>query len=170
MSYEITVKKFLSPEEHAHFLKNLRTATEFNRVLIKTLLHTGARAQEVLNIRPEDLDHQNKSVFIRGLKNSNNRELPFPPKLFAELARLARENPYTPIFDICYQRLYQIWTHHCPVKKGPHSARHTVGINLYKKTNNLNLVKLVLGHKSISNTMIYSEYTFSRSELRKLVL
>ena len=170
MSYQLSKDKHLTDEELEHFKRNLKSATPFNKTLILMLLHTGARASEVLNITEADLDHKQKTVMIRGLKDSNDRELPLPPKLFAETARLARENPNGKPFDISYQRLYQIWRFHCPVEKGPHSARHTVGLNLYKKHNNLNLVKLVLGHKAISNTMIYAEYAFTQNELRKLVL
>lgn len=170
MSYAITKEKFLNPSELKYFYKIISKATPFNRLLIKMLLHTGARAQEILNIQANDLDLENKTVMIRGLKKSNDRELPLPPQLFAKLLEQSRVEPTRPVFDISYIRLYQIWNEHCPTRgKGPHAARHTVGINLYKKHNNLNLVKLVLGHKSITNTIIYSEYVFKTSELRKLV-
>ena len=147
---------------------NLKTAKPLNAALIWTLLLTGARAQEVLNITHKDLDHQNKTILIRGLKNSNDREIPIPNWLFKSITKL------TPVdgrpFPISYPRLWQIWTFHCKAKKGPHSARHSFAINLYKRTNNLNLVKLALGHKSISNSIIYAEYAFTTSELRKLIV
>ncbi len=168
--YKISKEKFLNDDELAHMKKIIAKATPFNRLLIKMLLHTGARATEILNIVHDDLDLTNKTVLIRGLKGSNSRELPLPPKIFSDLLFLARANPYTPVFNISYQRLWQIWTEHCPVRKGPHSARHTVGINLHKKHKDLNLVKIVLGHKSITNTMVYAEYNYSQTELRRLVL
>jgi integrase len=168
--YEITKKKFLSPKELEHFQKVIKTATHFNRALLETLLFTGARAQEVLNLKWCDFDKDQRTLLIHGLKDSNDRELPIPATLFHLINKLPASSIDNRIFPVSYQRLYQIWTHHCPVRKGPHSARHTVGINLYKKTNNLNLVKLVLGHRSIVNTMIYSEYEFSNNELKKLIL
>lgn len=170
--YELNQFKHLSDEELAHLKRNTKTSSLRDRTLIHILIHTGARATEVLNITPQDLNHKDKTVFIRGLKNSADRELPLPPRLFEALAALALLNCDTGlVFPIKYQRLKQIWDWHCPVRgKGPHAARHTVGINLYKKTNNLNLVKLVLGHRSIANTMIYSEYVFSKRELKKLIL
>lgn len=167
--YEVTKDKFLTDEELKHLRANLKTATNFNRTLIETLLHTGARAKEVLNITVQDLNLADRSVMIRGLKGSADRELPFPPKLFARLRGLASTDPIGRVFPISYPRLYQIWKFHQPTK-GPHSARHTLGIQLYRKHKDLQLVKTVLGHRSVSNTMIYSNYVFSQAQLRKLIL
>lgn len=38
----------------------------------------------------------------------------------------------------------------------PHKLRHTCGTNLYAQTKDIYLVKEVLGHKNIANTMIYT--------------
>ncbi len=169
-TYAITKDKFLNESEMLALEENLKTATLMNATLIWTLLLTGARAQEVLNITTKDLDHENGTILIHGLKKSNNREIPIPRWLFKDILKLPVDPANGRPFPIGYQRLYQVWTYHCAAKKGPHSARHAFAINLYKRTNNLNLVKLALGHKSISNTIVYSEYAFTTSELRKLIV
>src|SRR5262245_2234584 len=68
-----------------HILNSFRDKDPRNCTLFWTLLHTGARAQEALNLRVEDLNTFDESVFIHGLKGSNDRELPVPSWLFKRL-------------------------------------------------------------------------------------
>jgi integrase/recombinase XerC len=56
------------------------------------------------------------------------------------------------------------------VPKKFHSLRHTFAIELYQKTKDLRLVQVALGHRNITNTMIYADYVYSQQELRKLIL
>ena len=74
------------------------------------------------------------------------------------------------LFPISYSRLIQIWEHYRPTHKKFHSLRHTFAIRLYKKTKDLRLVQVALGHRNITNTMIYADYVYSQQELRKLIL
>jgi integrase len=139
-----------------------------NALLLALALATGARAQELLNIRTEDLNDHDQSVLIRGIKGSNDRELPLRSELFATLEKLPAIEGR--IFPISYHRLHQIWLNYRPVHKKFHSLRHTFAIRLYRKTKDLRLVQVALGHRNISNTMIYADYLYSQAELRKLIL
>lgn len=144
-----------------------------NVLLLRMALHTGARATELLNIKVADLDTRSKSVFIYGIKGSNDRELPLQPKLFSQLMSFVTseklEGPQL-LFDISYPRLVQIWLNYRPVHKSFHSLRHTFAIRLYKKTRDIRLLQFALGHRNIANTMIYADYVYSQEELRRLIL
>jgi integrase/recombinase XerC len=107
---------------------------------------------------------------IRGLKNSNDREIPLNSRFFEELQRYSQGLSGTRLFDIGYQRLYQIWELYRPIPKKFHSLRHTFAIELYQKTKDLRLVQVALGHRNITNTMIYADYVYSQQELRRLIL
>lgn len=135
-------------------------------LLIGLALHTGARASEILAIQAADLNHHDKSVMVRGIKGSNDREIPLPSKFYDKLRAYA-EPLDGRLFPISYPRLVQIWHEYRPVKKKFHSLRHTFAIRLYEKTRDLRLVKIALGHRSIVNTMIYADYHYATSELRK---
>jgi integrase/recombinase XerC len=134
------------------------------------LIYTGARAQEALNIRGTDLNLETETVFIRGLKGSDDRELPLPSWLFKQLVELRAKHTGEFLFPISYPRLDQIWREYRPVKKKLHSLRHTFAIRLLRKTGNLRLVQVALGHRSISNTMVYASYQYQAEELKKLIL
>ena len=165
-------KYLLDPEIDRlnHILESFGNKDSRNCTLLWLLLHCGARAQEVLNLRPEDLNTFDQSVFIRGLKGSSDREIPLPDWLFKRLEAEASRATGEVIFSITYNRLRQVWTLYRPVHKKLHALRHTFAIRLFKKTKDLRLIQVALGHRNITNTMIYADYIYSQEELRKLIL
>lgn len=171
--YSLNKNKYLLPPE-VERLKKIITDFEVkdprNCLLIGLGLRTGGRAQELLNLTMADLNTYDESVFIRGLKNSNDREIPLHSDFFKRLHRFASQQDGRHVFGISYHRLYQIWELYRPVPKKFHSLRHTFAIELYQKTKDLRLVQVALGHRNITNTMIYADYVYSQQELRKLIL
>jgi integrase/recombinase XerC len=172
-------KYLLEPEADRleYLLKSHLSTDPRNSLLLLAALHTGARARELLNARFEDLNPYEETLFIHGIKGSNDREIPLYPWLFKELQKLKGASPSSrtkvhphQIFPVSYQRLRQIWGLYRPVDKKFHSLRHTFAIRLFKKTKDLRLVQVALGHRNITNTMIYADYIYSQQELRRLIL
>lgn len=171
--YSLNKNKYLLDPEVDRLLKILDTYKDDdlrNCTLLWMLLNTGARAQEILNLTKTDLNPHEETVLIRGLKGSNDRELPLPRWLFQRIQKVADQSPEERIFPITYNRLRQIWELYRPIPKKIHSLRHTFAIRLFKKTRDLRLVQVALGHRNITNTMIYADYVYSQQELRKLIL
>ncbi len=140
-------------------------------LLISIALRTGARAAELLQLRHADLNAYDATVFIRGVKGSNDREIPLPQIWFDRLQTYSHSLVEKEgLFPIGYHRLRQIWDWHRPTAKKFHSLRHTFAIRLYRKTKDLRLVQVALGHRNITNTMIYADYIYSQQELKKLIL
>lgn len=137
-------------------------------VMLKLALATGARAQEILNLTGADLDESSHSVYIRGLKNSNDRDIPVDKVLFAQVKALADKSQGR-IFAISYPRLVVIWEFYRPVKKKFHSIRHTFAIELYRRTKDLLLVQAALGHRNIQNSLVYTTHLY-QTEMLKNVL
>lgn len=162
-------KYLLDPEVEKlnYLLQSHQEKDARNCALLWTALHTGARAQEILNLRKQDLNSYDETVYLKGLKGSNDREIPVPAWLFRLLSRVAEDER---IFPITYNRFRQIWDLYRPTPKKLHSLRHTFAIRLFKKTKDLRLVQVALGHRNITNTMIYADYVYSQQELRRLIL
>lgn len=175
MNSELNKSKFLSPKEYD---KLVVTLDEFelsdyrNVTLLLTAMFTGARPSEVLAIKKSDLSDESKSVFIKGLKGSRDREIPLPPGIYSRLKTLACEAPTNQekIFPIALRTMQTIWHNYRPTKKGVRSLRHTFAIRLYEKTKDIRLVQMALGHRSMSNTQVYAEYVYNQQELRRLLL
>lgn len=168
-------KYLLDPEKNAleSTLHRFMATDERNCLMLLLALKTGGRAQEVLNLRVEDIDHHNQTVFIRGIKGSNDREIPIQAELFLALWGYVVKSGYQSsdrVFPITYNRLFQIWDNYKPTKKKFHSLRHTFAIQLYRKTKDIRLVQVALGHRNIVNTMVYADYVYSQDELKKLIL
>lgn len=173
--YSLNKNKYLLPpevERLERLLGDYMDRDARNTLLLMVALRTGGRAQEVLNLRKSDLNPYDETVFIRGLKGSNDREIPLPRDLFGKLQRHAETVTSVDqrLFPIGYHRLHQIWELYRPVPKKFHSLRHTFAIRLYQKTKDLRLVQVALGHRNITNTMVYADYIYSQQELRRLIL
>lgn len=174
MRYSLNRSKYLlDPEVSSleYLLKRHQDTDTRNCLLIGVGLRSGARAQEILNLKVSDLSSYDQTIYIKGLKGSNDREIPLPKDLFRRLDLMAQKlGSHDRLFDISYQRLYQIWDLYRPCRKSFHSLRHTFAIHLYKKTRDLRLVQVALGHRNINNTMVYADYIYSKEELKKLIL
>jgi integrase/recombinase XerC len=173
MRYQLNKNKYLLNPELDRLLSIIQTYQDQdvrNCLLILLGLKTGARAQELLNIQKIDINIYDETVFIRGIKGSNDREIPISNLIFLRLKRYMDTIEGKLLFDISYDRLYQIWNHYRPVEKKFHCLRHTFAIQLYKKTKDIRLVQVALGHRNITNTMIYADYVYSQDELKRLIL
>lgn len=179
--YQINKQKFLSDEDLNSLKAYLSGNTSRDAIMLELLLYTGARCSEVLNIQRSDINIGEGTVLIRGLKRSKDREIPLPQALVKKLkAYLKSDNQVseTRPFPISARRFRQIWSKLMPHLKGSdgrqgkglHSLRHTMGIELFKKHRDIRLVQVVLGHRNINNTLVYSEYIYKTNELKKLLI
>lgn len=171
--YSLNKNKYLLDfefEKLHQILDTFEDRDDRNVLMLRLALATGARATELLNIKLTDLDLKSKSVFIYGIKGSNDREIPLEMKLFKSLQKYIQNHESERLFSITYPRLVQIWLNYRPVQKSFHALRHTFAIRLYKKTRDIRLLQFALGHRNIANTMIYADYVYSQEELRRLIL
>lgn len=172
--YNLTEKKFLSDQE----LNRLEFTLSRNRdksirdyLLISVALATGGRANEILALTKKDLNVQNRSVFLLGLKGSFDRSIPIKKPLFDDLLRYSQTLIGDKLFDISYPRLVQIWNVWTPnPEKTFHCLRHTAALRVYRKTKDIRLLQLFLGHANIQNSIIYMDYVYSEEQMRRLIL
>lgn len=170
--WQINKEKFLSDSEYGRLRLMVRKDTRRYAILLKLYMFTGARAHEGLAVRFKNLDKDTKSVFIFGLKGSNDREIPLPPWYFLQLYNYAKrncKNQDAKIFPFTYTILNRIWHYYRPVKKRFHSLRHTIAIKVFKDTRDIKLVQILLGHRNIKNTMVYLDYVYSQNEMKRIL-
>jgi integrase len=132
--------------------------------LLQTLKETGARISEAVKLKWTDLSPEQKTLNITPSKNSNPRLLHISDKLL----NMINELPHTRE-TIFAQRIQGLRTSFNTQRKAAarklqnpriqrisfHTFRHWKGTMEYHKTKDIIHVKNVLGHKNISNTMIY---------------
>lgn len=162
MSYQLTPSKYLNEAEVEELERAFDTST--NSILIEMGLKCGGRASEILNIRKSDLDVYHRSVFIRGLKGSDDRTVFLPTDLFGRLLLHSKRTAGELLFPYSYDKFRDAWMRFRPSGKKLHCLRHTFALRVYNTTKDINLVKYLLGHRNLNNTMIYLNYSYSVSE------
>ena len=124
------------------------------------------RASELLALRNCDFDRVGRSLYLSGLKSSNDREVPLNDDFYFRLEQACEDlGEDDRIFPISYNRLGEIWRHYRPCKKVLHSLRHTLAIEVYLKTRDIRIVQQILGHKSITSTMVYQDFVYGQQAL-----
>ena len=133
----------------------------------------GLRPVEVVNLKPKDIDHEQRLITPTTAKHGAGRTLKIPQTLNAMLQEhIIRHNiqQNEKLFDITsrtYSKMYRMTRNalaqklHDPTltKIRLYDFRHYFATALYKKTNNLLIVMNKLGHKDIKNTLIYTHLT-----------
>lgn len=133
---------------------------------LQLLKETGMRCGEASQLKWTDIDFENRSVRITPEKGSNPRMLPISIKLIEMLNTIPKTSES--IFGVnqdLMRRNYSKQRKAIAFKlKNPrikqitfHTFRHWKATMEYYKTRDILHVKEVLGHKSLNNTMLYTQ-------------
>lgn len=152
-----------------------------DRALLLFLYNTGARAQEVAELKRSQLELSRHRVRIHG-KGDKWRICPLWDETVSLLAKLLSEQVDTaddgPVFRSRRQQaltrfgIYKIVRHHTrsldkrgsdgqPVVIGPHVLRHTAAVHLLEAGVEVNVIRAWLGHASLETTNRYAEITIT---------
>jgi integrase/recombinase XerC len=155
---------------------------ERDKAILDVFYTTGIRCAELAGLKDNDVDFQSKMIKVTGKRNKQ-RLIPFSDtlnsvlqsyinirseevKLPANNAFFVRKNgkalSNSIIYGIVNKRLSEIPN---LSKKSPHILRHTFATSMLNNGADLNAVKELLGHASLSSTEVYTHTTFE--ELKK---
>lgn len=146
-------------------------------LVINILYSTGMRQAELLAINDSDINHTTSEVRITG-KRDKQRIIPLPPPLLDEITAWQRlrdnnypDRPTTALLThrgkrLSKKKLYLICREMLQLtgatRLGPHTLRHTFATAMVDAGADLNAVREILGHESLSTTQIYTHLSFSR--------
>lgn len=153
-----------------------------NRAVLATLYETGMRLAELVGLNDADVDFSSKLIKITGKRNKQ-RLVPFGQDLSEILEQYleARRNEFgmlsgafflSPKGDrIPRHQVYHLVKDSLTMvssvrKKSPHVLRHSFATAMLNHDAELEAVRELLGHDSISTTEIYTHTTFE--ELKKV--
>ena len=178
---------FLKEEEMEEILKPVENSTEKfetsrDFLIIDLFYSTGMRLSELIGLTDEQVDLDACLLRVTGKRNKQ-RLIPFGTELkkailsYQEMrskyvsdkpARLLvrkNGNPLYPqmVYKMVHDKLSGVAT---LSKKSPHILRHTFATTLLNRGAELNAVKELLGHSSLSATEVYTHTTFE--ELKKV--
>lgn len=132
--------------------------------IVRFLLLTGARKNEVLKAKWKDIDLKHKIWTIPLSKSNKSRTVPISSSLEKLILTIARtNNPYIFPSPITQQPMHDIFKHWNKVRNQAnlphiriHDLRHTTASILVNKGVSLYQVQKLLGHSNIKMTMRYA--------------
>lgn len=154
-----------------------------DRLIIDVFYSTGIRLSELIGLDDIDVDKNKMQIKVLG-KGNKERLIPFGEKLLVGIERYLevrnksverRENDAFFVRESgerVYQSLvYNIVKHNLSAistltKCSPHVLRHSFATNMLNNGADLQVIKEVLGHTSLSATEVYTHTTFK--ELKKV--
>lgn len=172
-----------SKEEINSLLDSDSFKNDFRGVLQKTIItffyFTGVRRIELINIKESDINMGSSTIRIMG-KRSKERIIPMLPKLKKSIVdylylRSQEFNKETLEYlfvsrsgsqlseKYVYRTVNEYFKLVSPkVKKAPHVLRHSFATHLINEGADINSVKELLGHSSLSATQVYSHTSMER--------
>lgn len=154
-----------------------------DKLIIDLFYTTGIRRSELINLKIQNIDINNKSIKVLGKRNKE-RVIPILPIISSQIQNYFLERiqlQQIKDFDYFFLMLkgvklndsfvYRLINHYFSnvsekVKKSPHVLRHTFATHMLNNGAALNSVKELLGHSSLASTQIYT--SSSLSELKKV--
>ncbi len=150
-----------------------------DRLIVTILYETGIRQAELINLREEQIDFTQGQIRVIGKRNKE-RIVPISHNLIVEMQQYQRlkkeefDTTYLPELLVTnkgnkmYPRFvydkvkYYLGLVTTIDKKSPHVLRHTFATHLLNNGANLNSVKELLGHSSLSSTQVYTHNTIEK--------
>lgn len=150
------------------------TANKKHRILIELLYGTGLRVSEAVNLRLDELNIDEKINIVRSGKGKKDRRIILPykirKKLDIYLKKRKDDNPYLFHYKESHistrqaERIVKNAAFRAGIKKKVfcHALRSTFATHLINSGVDIRDVQVLLGHKRISTTQIYTEVSTER--------
>ncbi len=148
-----------------------------DRTIIEFLYLTGMRRSELISLRDEDVDLSSGQVRVMGKRNKQ-RVIPLAASFLKSLEIYLEARGKTShagewffvtdkgnklydkgVYNIVRRYLSMVTT---VEKKSPHVLRHTFATHMLNHGADLNSIKELLGHASLSATQVYTHNTFEQ--------
>lgn len=150
-----------------------------DRMILEMLYSTGMRLSELINLKQQGIDIANQQLKVTG-KGNKQRIIPFGKNLskvitgYIASKKFYGLNHNTPYFFVnekgkqlypkfVYRRVHHYLSNISTVnKKSPHILRHTFATHMLNHGAELNTIKELLGHSSLSATQVYTHNTIDQ--------
>ena len=150
-----------------------------NKMIIEVLYITGMRLSELIQLEDRNVDMYEQTIRVTGKRNKE-RLVPFENaylkviKDYLELRNQKFPDPGFPNFFLTdkgkplYPRfVYRVVNSYLRFvttmdQRSPHVLRHTFATHMLNRGADLNAIKEILGHASLSATQVYTHNTFEK--------
>ena len=174
---ELRTREHLTRAEVERLIAAAKCAREGHRDATMILLayRHGLRAAELVDLRWDQVDFQHGTLFVRRVKNGTPATHPISGDELRALRRLQREASKSPFVFVSmrgapftvsgFRRMVEraaLAAGLESVKVHPHMLRHACGYALANRGVDTRTLQAYLGHRSIANTVKYTELSATR--------
>lgn len=148
-----------------------------NKLILELLYSTGIRLSELIEMKINSIDLNNLTIKVLGKRNKE-RIIPINNNLKKEIEnylmhRLKIDSNYNNLFltknnkKLYPKFVYRLVNNYLSIvtkisKKSPHVLRHTFATHMLNNGADLNTIKEILGHSSLSATQVYTHNTIEK--------
>lgn len=143
-----------------------------DKLILDLFYQTGIRRSELINLKVHDVNFSDKNIKVLGKRNKE-RIIPVNESLLnqIEIYLNLKQNQFSnsddllfitskgkPFYDKLVYNIVNSYLSHVSTKhkKSPHMLRHSFATHLLNRGAELNAVKELLGHSSLSATQVYT--------------
>lgn len=178
-----TLPKFIRKSEIDNLLDNVLKPIAYpelrDKLIINLLYNTGMRKNEMINLHDKDIDFINKTILVTG-KGNKQRIIPVTDSLLIEIEEFINKrniffegsikdflfltdkgNKLYPkfVYNVVFKNLSMVSSSD---KRSPHVLRHSIATHLSDENVEINALKALLGHSSLSSTQIYTHNSIEK--------
>jgi integrase/recombinase XerC len=146
-----------------------------NKLIIELFYFTGIRLSELINLKRKNIDANQNTIKVLGKRNKE-RIIPITSNFSHQIVNYLQETSHTTseylFFNANNKKLNEKFVYRLVnsylskvssvSKKSPHVLRHTFATQMLNNGADLNAIKEILGHASLSATEIYTHNTFEK--------
>ena len=164
-------------------LDEVMTGTDFHEIrdklIVNLLYNTGMRRAELIELKDHDVNYYNKTLIVTGKGNKqrlipltdailfeiqgyiNSRNIFFEKNKFDYLILTEKGNKLYPkfVYNVVVKNLSMVSS---SIKRSPHILRHSIATHLSDENVEINALKALLGHSSLSSTQIYTHNSIEK--------
>lgn len=171
---ERRLPEVLSKEE----VKRLIDSTDNNksRLIVSLLYSAGLRVSELVNLKKEDINLNEKTGWVRRGKGNKDRLFVLSENLSKEITEYLNEraeNKYVfskekPLTTRNIQKIIYGLRRRAGISKKitPHTLRHSFATHLLEQGTDIRMIQTLLGHASLNTTQVYTH--ISTEQIKKV--
>jgi site-specific recombinase XerD len=142
-----------------------------HKCIVQLLYGCGLRLNELLHLRLNDIDSKNKIILIRNAKGDKERVVMLSSLLLDSLRRYYKGyHPVEYLLEgqgggLYSEKSVQTIVKNAALKAGitkkvtPYTLRHSFATHLLENGTDIRYIQMLLGHKSVNSTEIYTHIT-----------
>ena len=161
-----TIPIILTPEEIKKMIKI--TSNIKHKLILKILYGCGLRVSEIINLKKENVNFEEKLIHINLAKGKKDRFVKVPESLTEELKAYIKLNPDKILFPSnrggkltkkSIGKIVENSAKKAEITKEvyPHLLRHSFATHLLENGTDLRIIQKLLGHSDIKTTQIYTQ-------------